>query len=118
MSETISVKEAASRLGICENTVREGIRRGEIPSLKVCGRYIIPRERFEAFMSGRPVNGASDSYRDALIAVIEANVEGLNKLLEVLKNPPESIKSVAEAEEYPGKRAYRERQAAKRAAQA
>jgi excisionase family DNA binding protein len=117
MSETITITEAAERLGVCENTVREGMRRGDIPSLKVCGRYIIPREMFDAMMSGKAIGGAADSYRDALVAVLEANVEGLNKLLEVLKNPPDPTKPAVE-EEYPGKRAYRERQAAKRAARA
>jgi excisionase family DNA binding protein len=39
----LSVESAAKQLGIGRQTAYEGIRRGEIPSVKICGRILVPR---------------------------------------------------------------------------
>jgi excisionase family DNA binding protein len=38
----LSVESAAKRLSIGRQTAYEGIRRGEIPSVKICGRVLVP----------------------------------------------------------------------------
>ena len=43
---TITVEEAAAHLGISRNSVYEAVRRGEIPSVRIGGRIVIPRRRF------------------------------------------------------------------------
>jgi excisionase family DNA binding protein len=48
--ETISVREAAKRLGINVVTVRRGIDNGQIPGNKICGIYVIPRRAFNSWL--------------------------------------------------------------------
>ncbi len=43
---TITVEEAAAHLGISRNSAYEAVRRGEIPSVRIGGRIVIPRRRF------------------------------------------------------------------------
>ena len=47
---TYTVPEVAEMLGISRSTAYECVRRGEIPSLKLAGRVVIPRMAFEAFL--------------------------------------------------------------------
>ena len=47
---TYTVPEVAEMLGISRSTAYECVRRGEIPSLKLAGRVVIPRTAFEAFL--------------------------------------------------------------------
>lgn len=47
-SATISRQEVADALGIDPRTVTEGIRQGNIPSLTIGRRVLIPREKFLA----------------------------------------------------------------------
>ncbi len=47
---TCTVPEAAEMLGISRSTAYECVRRGEIPSLKLAGRVVIPKMAFEAFL--------------------------------------------------------------------
>ena len=47
-SATISRKDVADVLGIDPRTVTEGIKQGNIPSLKIGRRVLVPRERFLA----------------------------------------------------------------------
>jgi excisionase family DNA binding protein len=42
---TYTVAEAAEAVGISRNAAYEAVRRGQIPSLRVGGRILIPRER-------------------------------------------------------------------------
>jgi len=49
---TLSVDEAAKRLGISRPTAYEGIRRGEIPSIKVGSRILVPIARLEQLLAG------------------------------------------------------------------
>ena len=43
---TLTVEEAAALLGISRNSAYEAVRRGEIPSVRIGGRIVIPRRRF------------------------------------------------------------------------
>jgi excisionase family DNA binding protein len=45
---TLTVEEAAALLGISRNSAYEAVRRGEIPSVRIGGRIVIPRRRFLA----------------------------------------------------------------------
>jgi len=51
----LSVRETASMLGISRNSAYEGIRRGEIPHLRVGKRLLVPRLILER-MLGRASN--------------------------------------------------------------
>ena len=48
---TYSVPEVAEMLGISRASVYVCIQRGEIPSLRLGGRVVIPRTAFEAFLA-------------------------------------------------------------------
>ncbi|WP_223626756.1 helix-turn-helix domain-containing protein [Microbacterium sp. EST19A] len=47
-SAAITRQDVADALGIDPRTVTEGIRQGNIPSLKIGRRVLIPREKFLA----------------------------------------------------------------------
>lgn len=58
--ERVKVKEAAQRLGVSEQYIRIGIQRGWLPigscvKIKQRWNYIIPRTRFEAYMTGQDI---------------------------------------------------------------
>ena len=48
----LTVDEIAARLEISRGLAYEAVRRGEIPSIRVGGRILIPRARFEAWLAG------------------------------------------------------------------
>lgn len=48
----ITVSEAADLLGISRSTAYECVRTGELPSVRLAGRILIPRQRLEAFLAG------------------------------------------------------------------
>ena len=52
---TLTVPEAAARLGIGRNAAYQGVRRGEIPSIRVGGRILVPKRAFDELLSGRGV---------------------------------------------------------------
>lgn len=57
----IKVSEAAAILGVSSQAIRIGIQTGTLPigtAIKVKQRwnYVIPRERFEAFVTGKDLN--------------------------------------------------------------
>lgn len=52
LSATMKVEEAGRILGIGRNAAYEGVRRGEIPSLKIGGRILVPRRRLMALIDG------------------------------------------------------------------
>jgi len=60
----LNVEEAATVLRICGNSVREGIRRGNIPSVRVGvgrGRLLVPRLALERLIaSALPPDGGAD----------------------------------------------------------
>ena len=47
---TMKVAEAAERLGIGINQAYEGVHRGEIPSIKIGNRYLVPRVALERLL--------------------------------------------------------------------
>lgn len=48
---TLTVTEAAELLGISRATAYECVRTGEIPSLRLGGRILIPREKFDGLLA-------------------------------------------------------------------
>ena len=48
--KTLTVDETASALGISRNAAYEGVRRGEIPSIKVGRRLLVPRAALERML--------------------------------------------------------------------
>jgi excisionase family DNA binding protein len=49
---TLTVEETAEILGIGRSAAYEGCRRGEIPSLRVGRRIVIPAHQLQAYLSG------------------------------------------------------------------
>lgn len=49
---TLSVPEAAKKLGISRNAAYEAAQRGEIPSIRVGKRLLVPRSAFEKMLTG------------------------------------------------------------------
>ena len=49
---TLSVTEAAQRLGIGRNLAYEAVQRGEIPSIRVGGRILVPLAALEKLLEG------------------------------------------------------------------
>ena len=52
-----SVNALAQDLGMCERSVRDALRRGEIPHIKLGKRYILPRTAIAEWLrnAGTPV---------------------------------------------------------------
>jgi len=50
--EALSVDEAAKVLGISRALAYEGVRRGEIPSVRIGSRILIPRRGLDAMLAG------------------------------------------------------------------
>lgn len=46
-----TVDEVASLLGIARGKAYEHVRRGDIPSIRMGRRFLIPRERFHAWVN-------------------------------------------------------------------
>jgi excisionase family DNA binding protein len=49
---TLSVPEAAELLGISRNAAYEAAQRGDIPSIRVGKRLLVPRTAFEKMLTG------------------------------------------------------------------
>lgn len=49
--ETLTVAEAAARLGISVKAAREAAKRGDLPAFKVGRRYLIVKARFDRLFS-------------------------------------------------------------------
>lgn len=47
----LSVNEVANLLGLSRNSTYEGVRRGEIPHIRVGKRLLIPRAALEAMLN-------------------------------------------------------------------
>jgi excisionase family DNA binding protein len=52
--ETMTVPEAARRLGIGRNQAYDAARCGQIPTIKIGKRVLIPRAAFERMLNGSP----------------------------------------------------------------
>jgi excisionase family DNA binding protein len=51
----VSIDELQRRLGLGRMAVYRGLRRGDIPSLRIGGRYVISRAMFERFIEGAQI---------------------------------------------------------------
>lgn len=51
---TISIEEAARQLGIGRNSAYEAAARGEIPTIRIGKRILVPRAAFERMLEGAP----------------------------------------------------------------
>lgn len=49
---TLTVTEAAKLLGISRAMAYECVRTGDLPAIRLGGRILIPRERFDEMLSG------------------------------------------------------------------
>jgi excisionase family DNA binding protein len=58
-AETMSAVEAARRLGIGKSSLYEALARGEVPGLRIGGRWVVPRARFERFINGEEPDAAA-----------------------------------------------------------
>jgi excisionase family DNA binding protein len=56
--QTYQVEEVAQILGIGRTAAYEGVRRGEIPSIRVGRRLVVPRAALEKMLEGRVLSGA------------------------------------------------------------
>ena len=50
--KTLTVEEAAKELGIGRNQAYEAAHKGEIPTVKIGRRILVPRVAFERMLSG------------------------------------------------------------------
>jgi excisionase family DNA binding protein len=50
---TYTVEEVAAMLGIARGKAYEHVRSGEIPSIRMGRRLLIPRARFHAWLNGQ-----------------------------------------------------------------
>jgi len=51
---TLTVNEAADKLGISRAGAYAAAQRGDLPSIRVGGRVLIPRAQFDRLLSGGP----------------------------------------------------------------
>ncbi len=49
--QTLTVEEAAQVLGISRSTAYEAVRRGDLPSIRIGRRYVIPRLVLERMLT-------------------------------------------------------------------
>lgn len=50
--KTLTVEEAARHLGIGRNTAYEAVRRGEIPTIKIGRRLLVPAAALDRMLAG------------------------------------------------------------------
>lgn len=62
--ETYTVPEAARRLGLSRNAAYEAAKRGELPTLKIGGRLIVPIAAFEKMLASVKFGGVSNHHDD------------------------------------------------------
>jgi excisionase family DNA binding protein len=52
--ETVTIEEAAEALGVSRGGAYRAAHAGELPVIKIGKRLLIPRNRFEEMIEGRP----------------------------------------------------------------
>lgn len=52
MRETFTVDEVAKRLGVVPDTIYRAAKRGDIPTIRVGRKVLIPRVAFERLLEG------------------------------------------------------------------
>ena len=55
ISAVLTVKEVMASLRMSKNAVYEAIGRGEIPSIKVGRKILIPRQQYERLLAGEAI---------------------------------------------------------------
>lgn len=50
--QTFTVNETASLLGLSRGSVYQGVMTGEIPSIRIGGRILVPKAALEKLLSG------------------------------------------------------------------
>ena len=56
-SLTVSVNEAAKMLSLSRNAAFAAVNRGEIPSIRIGKRILIPKVKLLALINGEPTTG-------------------------------------------------------------
>jgi len=56
---TYSVDEVAKMLGTARGATYQAVREGRIPAIRMGRRWLIPRERFHAWLDGQTSRGAA-----------------------------------------------------------
>lgn len=56
--ETITIPEAAERLGIGRNAAYDAAKRGEIPTIRIGKLLLVPRAQFERMLVGADIKAA------------------------------------------------------------
>ena len=51
MRETVTVDQVAEALGICRALAYQGVRSGQIPSIRIGRRFLIPRAALERLLA-------------------------------------------------------------------
>lgn len=51
-AKTVSVEQAGKIIGIGRNQAYDAVRRGEIPSIKIGGRILVPRVALDRMLNG------------------------------------------------------------------
>ena len=59
---TMTVAEAARRLHISRGMAFEAVHRGEIPSIRIGRRLLVPRAALERMLEGKPMEGQTEVY--------------------------------------------------------
>lgn len=52
-SETLSIQEAGRVLGVGRDVAYAAVRSGQIPSIRIGRRYLVPRQALEAMLKGQ-----------------------------------------------------------------
>lgn len=53
MNGLLTVKEIASKLKVCEETIARKLRTGELKGRKICGAWRVKESDFEGFINGQ-----------------------------------------------------------------
>jgi excisionase family DNA binding protein len=56
---TYTVEEVAAMLGTARSATYEAVREGRIPAVRLGRRWLIPRERFHAWLNGAATTDAA-----------------------------------------------------------
>lgn len=54
--ETLSVEQARKVLGLSKNSIYNAIHAGEIPSIKIGGKILVPRRQLERLLAGEKLS--------------------------------------------------------------
>jgi len=50
--QTLKIEEAAKVLGISRNTAYDAVKTGELPTIKIGRRFLVPRAALERMLAG------------------------------------------------------------------